>query len=100
MVEWHGPHGDHCCLAKFQHFDFVGHNSPAPLAFIMGLAIIPFLWGSFVRALKDENVYNGSSLNKIMLWKKKIPTTMEQYSVITPPVPIHINTKLLGNLDE
>lgn len=53
-----------------------------------------------MRALKDENVYNGSSLNKIMLWKKKIPTTMEQYSVITPPVPIHINTKLLGNLDE
>lgn len=39
---------------------------------------MPFPVGNFAPALiKDENMYNVASLNKIILWGKKITATME-----------------------
>lgn len=33
VSDWHGPHGDHCCVPKFYHFDVADHNSSEPFNF-------------------------------------------------------------------
>lgn len=68
------------------------------LSFLVILTIMSFLLGNFVQALKDENVYNATSLNKLIIWKR-IPTTMEGCSVVTLLTPIQVHTKPLENLD-
>lgn len=54
-----------------------------------------FVWAS----VKDEDVYPGN-LFKQNNSLEEIPAMAEPYSVVTLPVPIRVNTKLLENLDK
>ena len=65
-----------------------------------GSSFMTFPLGNFEGAsVKGENIYNISRFKQNNSLGK-IPTTMKPYSMINLPTPIHVNTKLLENLDK
>ena len=61
------------------------------------LTIMPFPWVS----MEGEDVYSGNCFkqsNSSVYWKK-VPATMEPYSVIALPASTQVNTELLESLD-